>query len=147
MKTWVTRAAPLKGIYFRSVEYRYMDPADVLSGDGTKAYGGRFAAIGMRAVYLSATDSGAGKEVTARKARLGGSPQITVSKYPRIVYAVSVNLDRTLHLSSLGSSDAAKTLKAAALPKMISVLQWNSRASSNGRESRAWCSQRRTGRR
>ncbi len=85
VKTWVTRAAPLKGIYFRSVEYRYMDPADVLSGDGTKAYGGRFAAIGMRAVYLSATDSGAGKEVTARKARLGGSPQITVSKYPRIV--------------------------------------------------------------
>jgi RES domain-containing protein len=117
IKTWASQAVPLKGMYFRSVEYRYMDPGDVLSGAGAKAYGGRFAAIGTRAVYLSATDSGAGKEVTARKERLGGAPQITVSKYPRIVYAVAVDLERTLDLSCLASSEAAETVKVACLVK------------------------------
>jgi RES domain-containing protein len=61
IKRWISRAAPLKGIFFRSIEYRYMDPVDVLSGAGTRAYGGRFAPTGTRAVYLSATDSGRAK--------------------------------------------------------------------------------------
>ena len=72
IKRWISCAAPLKGLFFRSVEYRHMDPIDVLSGAGTRAYGGRFAPIGTRAVYLSATDSGTSKELTARKSRLGG---------------------------------------------------------------------------
>jgi RES domain-containing protein len=65
---------------------RYMDPVDVLSGAGARAYGGRFAPVGTRAVYLP--DSGASKEVTARKSRLGGVGQISTDKYPRVVYAV-----------------------------------------------------------
>jgi len=40
--SWVKNAAPLAGQYYRSVEYRFMDPADVLSGAGAKKYGGRF---------------------------------------------------------------------------------------------------------
>jgi RES domain-containing protein len=68
-----------------------MDPKDVLSGAGTRVHGGRFAAVGTRAVYLSATDAGTGKEVAARKARLGGAAQITTDKYPRIVYAITVD--------------------------------------------------------
>lgn len=92
-----------------------MDPSDVLSGAGTQAYGGRFAAVGTRAVYLSVTDSGASKEVTARKARLGGAAQISISKYPRVVYAVAVNLDRTLDLSDLRSSEPAKAIVSACL--------------------------------
>jgi RES domain-containing protein len=115
IRRWIDQAVPLKGIYFRSVEYRYMDPSDVLSGAGTRAHGGRFAAVGTRAVYLSATDSGASKEVTARKARLGGTAQITTDKYPRVVYAVAVNLKRTLDLSALGSSQIANAIKAACL--------------------------------
>ena len=111
------QAVPLKGVYFRSVEYRYMDPADVLSGAGTRAHGGRFAAVGIRAVYLSATDSGASKEVTARKARLGGAPQISTDKYPRVVYAVAVNLKRALDLSALGSSQAGEAVRLACLNK------------------------------
>ena len=107
----------LQGVYFRSVEYRYMDPGDVLSGAGAKAYGGRFAAIGMSAVYLSSSDTGAGKEVTARKARLGGAAQITINKYPRIVYAVVVNLERTLYLSALGLSEPAQAVRIACLAK------------------------------
>ena len=107
----------LKGIYFRSVEYRYMDPANVLSGAGTRAHGGRFAAVGTRAVYLSATDSGASKEVSPRKARLGGVAQISTGKYPRVVYAVAVNLKRTLDLSALGSSQTAEAVRMACLAK------------------------------
>ncbi|MGB9289969.1 MAG: RES family NAD+ phosphorylase [Terracidiphilus sp.] len=115
IKRWIDQAIPLKGIYFRSVEYRFMDPRDVLSGAGTRAYGGRFAAVGTRAVYLSATDSGASKEVTARKARLGGAAQITTDKYPRVVYAVAVSLKRTLDLSALGSSQTANAIRADCL--------------------------------
>lgn len=92
-----------------------MDPDDVLSGAGTEAHGGRFAATGIRAAYLSASDSGASKEVTARKSRLGGAAQINTNKYPRVVYAVAVDLERTLNLSGLGSTDAAKTIKRACL--------------------------------
>lgn len=117
IKRWISRPVPLKGLYFRSVEYRYMDPTDVLSGAGTRAHGGRFADIGTRAVYLSATDSGASKEVTARKARLGGMGQISTDKYPRVVYAVAVDLKRTLNLSALGSSQTAEAVRAACLNK------------------------------
>jgi RES domain-containing protein len=108
IERWIGRAAPLQRIYFRSVECRYMDPKDVLSGAGTRKYGGRFAPKGTRAVYLSVTDSGASKEVTARKSRLGGAAQISIGKYPRVVYAVAVDLQKTLDLSDLGISRAGE---------------------------------------
>jgi RES domain-containing protein len=117
IKRWISRAAPLKGLFFRSVEYRYMDPMDVLSGAGARSHGGRFAPVGTRAVYLSATDSGASKEVTARKSRLGGVGQISTEKYPRVVYAVAVDLKQALDLSTLGSSQAAEAVKTACLTK------------------------------
>ena len=117
IKRWISQAAPINGLFFRSVEYRYMDPVDVLSGAGARAYGGRFAPVGTRAVYLSATDAGASKEVTARKSRLGGVGQISVEKYPRVVYSVAVDLKKALHLSGLGSSQAAEAVRAACLDK------------------------------
>lgn len=117
IKRWISCAAPIEGLFFRSVEYRYMDPIDVLSGAGTRAYGGRFAPIGTRAVYLSVTDSGASKEVTARKSRLGGVGQISIDRYPRVVYAVAVDLKKALDLSTLGQSRAAKAIKATCLDK------------------------------
>jgi RES domain-containing protein len=109
------RVAPLKGIYFRSVEYQYMDPRDVLSGRGAQRYGGRFAPVATRAVYLSATDAGASKEVTARKTRLGGSAQISTDKYPRVVYAIAVNLKKALDLSGLGASQIGEEVRRACL--------------------------------
>ena len=117
IERWIGRAAPLKGFFFRSVEYRYMDPIDVLSGAGARAHGGRFAPVGTRAVYLSVTDSGASKEVTARKLRLGGVGQISIDKYPRVVYAVAVDLKKALDLSTLGSSRAAEAVRTACLDK------------------------------
>jgi RES domain-containing protein len=65
-----------------------MDPKEVLSGDGTQRYGGRFAAVGTRAVYFAESDAGASSEVLARKLRLGGQAQISLEKYPRLVFAV-----------------------------------------------------------
>jgi len=117
IRRWISCTAPMKGLFFRSVEYRYMDPVDVLSGAGTRAYGGRFAPIGTRAVYLSVTDSGASKEVTARKSRLGGVGQISINKYPRVVYAVTVDLKKALDLSTLGSSQAAEAVRTACFDK------------------------------
>ena len=66
-----------------------------MSGAGTRKYGGRFAPV---LFYLSATDSGASNEVTARKARLGGVAQINTDGYPRVVYAVVVGLKKILEL-------------------------------------------------
>jgi RES domain-containing protein len=73
---WTASAVPLAGLYFRSVEFRHMDPKDVVSGAGTQTYGGRFASVGTKAVYLSITDSGASKEVTARKANSAERPKL-----------------------------------------------------------------------
>jgi len=119
IQRWLGQPVPLKRVYFRSVEYRFMDPADVLGGAGTRAHGGRYAAVDIRAVYLSATDSGASKEVTARKARLGGSAQISTDKYPRVVYAVAVNLKRVLDLSALGASQAGEAVRLHASTRPI----------------------------
>jgi RES domain-containing protein len=117
IKRWIGQAVPVHGVYFRSVEYRFMDPKDVLSGAGTQKYGGRFASVGTRAIYLSATDSGASKEVTARKVRLGGAAQISTDKYPRVVYAVAVDLKKVLNLSALGSTVAGLSLRKDSLAK------------------------------
>jgi RES domain-containing protein len=115
--TWVGTAASLNGDFFRSVERRWMDPEDVLSGEGTAASGGRFAAPGTLAVYLSTSDTGASKETTARKARLGGTAQISTAKYPRIVFAVAVALNRVLRLDALGSSTPGKAIMSGCLDK------------------------------
>jgi RES domain-containing protein len=93
---WTKRARPLAGLFYRSVEYRFMDPSDVLSGKGTELYGGRFAAMGTRAVYLAGSDDTASREVLARKKRLGNDAQISLAKYPRIVFAVAVSLHRVV---------------------------------------------------
>lgn len=114
---WIGTAAPVEDTFFRSVERRYMDPSDVLSGQGTAATGGRFAAVGVCAVYLSTTDTGASKETTARKSRLGGSAQISTAKYPRIVFAVAAKLQRVLRLDDLGSSGPGGAVRQACLEK------------------------------
>jgi hypothetical protein len=43
--------------------------------------------------------------------------QINTDKYPRIVYAVAVNLKKTIDLSSLASSQAAESVRTACLDK------------------------------
>jgi RES domain-containing protein len=76
-----------------------MDPTRILNGRGTELYGGRFAPIGIKAVYLADSDGGASAEVLARKKRLGGASQISLDRYPRVIYAVDVTLDRVIKLA------------------------------------------------
>jgi len=92
-----------------------MDPAEVLSGAGAKKYGGRFAAVGIRAVYLSESDAGASGEVLARKVRLGGQAQISLDKYPRIVFAVAVSLSRVVDLRGSPRIKVAASLRQICL--------------------------------
>jgi hypothetical protein len=96
LERWIKRTRGLNGIYYRSVEYRFMDPDEVLNGQGTQLYGGRFAMVGVKAVYRAGSDSGASKEVLTRKKRLGGHAQITIDKYPRVVFGVDVALQKVV---------------------------------------------------
>jgi RES domain-containing protein len=115
IESWVGTAHSIEDTFFRSVERRYMDPDDVLSGNGTALTGGRFAALGVRAVYLSKSDAGASKETTARKSRLGGSAQISTAKYPRVVFAVTIKLSRVLRIDDLGSAGPGDEVRRACL--------------------------------
>ena len=98
LEALIRKRKPISGAYYRSVERRYMDPAQILNGRGTELYGGRFAPVGTKGVYLANSDAGASSEVLARKNRLGGASQISLDKYPRIVFAVDVELERVVSL-------------------------------------------------
>jgi RES domain len=76
-------AGPFDDSCFRSVELAWAHPDDVISGEGTRLKGGRFAAKGTRAVYASLDEETATREVTARKARLGGKAQNRPEGLPR----------------------------------------------------------------
>src|SRR5580658_9858104 len=92
-----------------------MNPVEVLNGRGTELYGGRFADVGTKAVYLAESDASASNEVLARKKRLGGQSQITIDKYPRIVFGVDVNLQRVVVWLRRPRSMTLATLREACL--------------------------------
>lgn len=108
-------AKPFEDSCFRSVELAWAHPDDVISGEGTKAKGGRFAAKGTRAVYASLEEETATREVTARKARLGGKAQISLKDYPRLMYIVSVEVKRCVDLRNGGNDAVLKQVLTAVL--------------------------------
>ena len=116
----IKKRKPISGTYFRSVERRFMDPSQVLKGRGTELSGGRFAPIGMRGVYLADSDAGASAEVLARKKRLGGASQISLDKYPRVVFAVDVGLERVLSLVRKPRNSALAAIRDACLDDDLS---------------------------
>ena len=63
----IASAAPLRGDFFRSVAFHYFHPDDVVSGEGTRLNGGRFAPVGVKAVYASFEEETATREVNVRK--------------------------------------------------------------------------------
>jgi len=72
----IAGAAPLEGDFFRSVAFHYFHPDDVISGEGTRLNGGRFAPVGVKTVYASFEEETAAREVNVRKRALGGRSQI-----------------------------------------------------------------------
>jgi len=97
----VSGAGNLEGVFFRSVELKWGHPDDVISGEGTKAKGGRFVAEGMRAVYASLDEETATREATVRKVRLGGASQIQLKDYPRMTYVIGIELSMCVDLRLL----------------------------------------------
>lgn len=100
LAAFIEGATPLKGDFFRSVAFRYFHPDDVIGGEGTRLNGGRFVPIGVKAVYASADEGTAMREVTARKRALGGRHQIDVGEYPRMTYLLSIQTNRNLDFAA-----------------------------------------------
>src|SRR5580658_9342945 len=103
-------ATSLQGDFFRSVAFRYFHPDDVISGEGTRLHGGRFAPVGVRTVYASLEEETALREVASRKSALGGRSQISVGDYPRMTYVLSVATNRNLDLAAALPSELARVV-------------------------------------
>jgi len=79
---------------------------------GLKA--GPFATRGTRAVYASLDEGTAAREVTARKAGLGGKAQIALKDYPRLTYAVVIETKKCVDFRYIGSNAVLRDALAAA---------------------------------
>jgi RES domain-containing protein len=110
----IVLAAPFDNSCFRSVELEYAHPDKVVSGEGCRLKGGRFAAKGTRAVYASLDDETATREVTARKARLGVAGIISPKDYPRVTYVISIKAKKCLDFRNTGTDPILKNVLAAA---------------------------------
>ncbi len=120
----ISNAKLFKDQCFRSVEVAYGLPDEVISGEGTRLHGGRFAPPGVRSVFASLDEVTATCEVTARKARLGGRAQISIKSYPRFTYVIAVEIDRCVDFRSVNpSSDLGRALAAALDPSDLQVSQ------------------------
>jgi RES domain-containing protein len=110
-------AKPFAESCFRSVELAWGHPDDVISGEGAKEKGGRFAPKGTRAVYASLDEETATREVTARRVRLGGKGHVPLNEYPRLMYVISIAATRCVDLRNAGDEALLQgTLKAALDP-------------------------------
>jgi RES domain-containing protein len=107
--TLVGQASALEGEFFRSVELAYGHPDDVISGEGTRLYGGRFAKPGLRAVYGSLNEETAFRESAARIGRLAGRGGGRLVAYPRITYVIRVKLATHVDLTVASTSRALLT--------------------------------------
>jgi RES domain-containing protein len=110
----VRDAKPFKEEWIRSVEAQFGAPDDVISGEGTRSFGGRFASIGVRAVYASIDGETVTREVTRRKKRLGGKALISLKDYPRITYVIAFEMQQCVDFRGTDPvSDLGKVLAAA----------------------------------
>jgi RES domain-containing protein len=110
-------AKPFEEPCFRSVELTWGHPDDVISGEGAKEKGGRFAPKGTRAVYASLDEETATREVTARSVRLGGKGHIPLTDYPRLMYVISIAAGRCVDLRNAGTDGVLQeTLEAVLDP-------------------------------
>ena len=118
----VEQASPLEGEFFRSVELAYGHPDDVVSGEGTRLYGGRFVRPGRRAVYGSVDEETAFRESAARVNRLAGRGGAQVVSYPRITYVIAVNISAHVALTD-ADVNAAAILPACLDPNDLTASQ------------------------
>jgi RES domain-containing protein len=101
---------PFDDSCFRSVELDYAHPDKVVSGEGCRLKGGRFAAKGTRAVYGSLDDETATCEVTLQKSRLGGAGIVPLKNYPRVTYVISLKAKKCVDFRKVGTDAVLKDL-------------------------------------
>ena len=95
----VEQVSPLDGEFFRSVELAYGHPDDVISGEGTRLFGGRFVKPEVPAVYGSGDEASAFRESAARLNRLAGRGGARFTAYPRITYVIAVRVATLVDLT------------------------------------------------
>jgi len=115
----IDAASPREGNLFRSVEMAYAHPDDVVSGEGTRLYGSRFAKPGVRAVYGSADEETALRESAARARRLAG---VSIIEYPRVTYVIALKAANCVELDTR-NSDAAALLPTCLAPNDLDASQ------------------------
>ena len=117
-------ASPLSGMFFRSVEFRWMHPDDVMSGAGAVKVGGRFAAMGTKALYASDSEETLLREISGRKQRLAGKALIDVNRYPRVTFRIDLKIPR--HVSfvrALPSKDLERLRQQCLKPDSLAFSQ------------------------
>lgn len=90
-------ARPFEGVTFRSCSPRYAKEPDVLRGEGSRRFGGRWNPIGLAALYMSLTPEVAMAETLAHH-RYYGLPVETAM--PRVFVAIEVGLRSVVDLRS-----------------------------------------------
>lgn len=110
------QAPAFKGKAFRSATPRYSQEADLVAGEGSREFGGRWNPPGLAAVYASNTPETAMKETLAQARYYGWSEHDVM---PRTFVAVSFNLKRVLNLT-----DGDVRRKLAVSKKRIIETDW-----------------------
>ncbi len=90
------QAAAFKSKGFRSVTPRYATETDLLTGEGSQRFGGRWNPPGLAAIYASLTPETALAETLAYARYYGLTAQAVM---PRTFVAISFNLKRVLDLT------------------------------------------------
>ena len=120
----VARATSVEDTFFRSVDITFAVPDDVVSGEGTRLNGGRFAPAGTRAVFASLDEETAVREAASRRRRLTGTPPINLKAYPRMTYLIKAQMTKCVDFrSTAGSQDSDDMMKAALDPDDQEVSQ------------------------
>jgi RES domain-containing protein len=96
LRRLITQACAFKSTAFRSVNPRYATEADLLSGHGSREFGGRWNTLGLAAVYASLSPETAMAETLAH-VRYYGLPAQAIM--PRTFVAISFALERVLDLT------------------------------------------------
>lgn len=90
------QASAFKSTAFRSGTPRYATETDLLTGKGSRRFGGRWNPRGLAATYASLTPETAMAETLAQARYYGWSPQAVM---PRTFVAISFKLKRVLDLT------------------------------------------------
>jgi len=119
----IASASAIEGTFFRTAEYRYSNPQNLLNGDGTRKKDGRFAPIGKCAVYLSSDHMTSIFEATARKQRLFGRAQIELAEFPCMTWEIKVSLSKCVNLADRVKNFELEEMISECLKPDLSVSQ------------------------